>query len=241
MPIEEAKKDNTKIMVIGGVIIIVTAAGVYYIYSRNALINEYLKLVIDYEREYKEFGADGEIDEDEAAILENKRRAMETLEKEIEDKGLIPNILIELGKLGIIATIGYVTISVIKYIMRRWPPKPPNFICPECGKDLHTDHRLKRHLEKEHPEKKPSEDSARDAWDYLVELPQWLIDLISSWGPVEIVQKRWDEWDAPLDVKIAAIIAVVAWCIVIIIVAWWLGPLLIPFIEKVGYAIPALA
>ena len=80
----EEKNVSGTVLVAGGVIIAVSALGIYYIYSKNAEINEYLALAKDYEIEYKEFGADGEIDEDEQAILENKVRVMNTLEEKIK-------------------------------------------------------------------------------------------------------------------------------------------------------------
>ena len=227
---EEVKKDNTNIMVIGGVVLVVSAVGVYYIYSKNALISDYLKLVKDYEREYNEYGADGEIDPDERAILENKIRALETLEEEIKSKGFIIDLINALAALGIIVIAYKVTATVIKYVMRRWPPRPPNFICPKCSKDLHTDYRLKRHIEQEHPVVNP--DAGADAWTLIQQLPQWIIDLIGAVGEISVVltvniTKAWDS--IPRETQIILIIAIIAAIAIIIALSCgFLSPELLP-------------
>lgn len=241
MPEAEPRKVDMGLLVGGGAVISVAGVAAYYIYSKNQLIDEYLKLAASYQEEYERYGADGEIDETEEAKLDVKRERLEYLEWLIAQKGWLIDLINALARLGIVF-IGYkITVNVLKYVWKRWPPKPPSFECPECGEDLHTDYRLKRHLEEDHPELTPTEEEAQDAWDYLQTLPQWLIDVISNWGPVVIVRKEWDAWDEPLDIKIAKVIAVVAWSIVIIIVVWFLAPLLIPFITKAGFAIPVLA
>ena len=54
----EEKNVSGTVLVAGGVIIAVSALGIYYIYSKNAEIKEYLALAKDYEIEYKEIGGD---------------------------------------------------------------------------------------------------------------------------------------------------------------------------------------
>lgn len=217
---EEVKKDNTKLMIIGGVVVVVSAVGIYYLYSENVLISDYLKLVKDYEREYKEYGADGEIDEDEQAILENKRRAMEALEEEIKSKGFWINLIEALSVLGIIGIIYKVTPKVIDYIIKKWPPRPPHFICPKCDKDLKTDYRLRRHLEKEHPVVDPA--PGADAWTLIQHLPQWILDwMVISTGQILLdnITKGWE--DIPPAVQI--ILIGLALAALVLITAWSLG------------------
>jgi len=77
MPESEApRKVNMGLLVGGGAVIAVSAAGAYYIYSGNVLIDDYMALLDDYEREYKDFIADGILSEDEEAILQPKRDAL---------------------------------------------------------------------------------------------------------------------------------------------------------------------
>lgn len=227
---QNEEKNNGTVLVAGGVIIAVSALGIYYIYSKNAEINEYLALAKDYEIEYKEFGADGEIDEDEQAILENKVRVMNTLEEKIKSKGFIIDLIGALAKLGIIVIAYKVTTSVLKYVMKRWPPRPPDFICPACGDNLYTDDRLKRHIEQEHPVANP--DAGTDAWTLLQHLPQWLIDLIGVVGEFSAtlqanITKAWDS--IPRETQIVLIIAIlVAVALLIAFSCGFLSPELAP-------------
>jgi len=177
----EDKSTNINIgyTLIGGGLITAGVAGIYYTYSKDSLIKEYVELVKDYEREYKEFGRDGEISRDENRILTDKADRLRGLEDLIKQKGWGVDLLDALAKLGIIALLYKITPGVIDYIMRKYPP-PGSTVCPICHKDLHTMYRLRRHLEKKHSPKPQDNPEARDAWDIIQDLPQWALDMIAT-------------------------------------------------------------
>lgn len=179
--VEEKRKVSGTVLIAGGVVIAVSAAGIYYLYSRNALITKYLKLVEDYASEYEEFVADGVIDEDEQAQLEIKRWALERLEKEIESKGWMELLVDALKVIGYIILPGAITYKIIDLISKRTPPKGPgSTVCPVCGKDLITNWRLKRHVKRDHPNTQPTASpEAHDAWDAIRDLPRWIQEVIA--------------------------------------------------------------
>ena len=176
--VEAPRKINVGLVVGGGAVIAVSAAAIYYVYSKNQLIDEYLKLVASYDEEYQRYMADGVIDETEQKKLKDKGDRLSFLEELIRSKGWIVDLLEALAKLGIVAIIYKVTPKVIDYISRRYPP-PGSTVCPKCNKDLHSLWRLKRHLEREHKTKPIDTPEARDAWDAINQLPQWLLDVIA--------------------------------------------------------------
>ena len=227
----EEKNISYNILLASGAVIAISGAGIYYMYSRNKLINDYINQVEDYERELKEFGKDGKISQDEEKILGQKQQRLQVLEEQIKNKGLIYNLLDELGKLGIIATVSYVTISVIKWLRKKYPPRPPK--CPICGQNFTgwTDYRIKKHLEKHYQNHdfNINTSKAPEVWKLIKDLPSWIKDYL-AWAahvPRSYLDKNWDAVpSADRDKIYLAIIWTALLLVAVIIFAIYLTPIL---------------
>jgi len=233
MPEAEApRKVDLGLLVGGGAVIAVSAAAIYYMQSKNKLIDEYTTLVKSYEEEYDRYWADGEKpDEAEQAKLEFKVDRLGFLEWLIAQKGWLFDLIDALAKLGIVF-IGYkITSNVIKWIWKRRPPggQIPTYTCPQCGKDFDSEYQLKRHM-KDHPVVDTS--PAADAWTLIQQLPQWIINMIGVVGEgsaliAENIVKAWSS--IPLEVQIAIIILVLAAVVIIMAITFsFLSPILVP-------------
>lgn len=234
MPEVEAPRQVDKGLLIGGgAVIAVSAAAMYYIYSKNKLIDEYLALVKSYEEEYERYYADGEIDETEKAKLDNKAERLEYLEWLIAQKGWLYDLIDALARLGIVF-IGYkITVNVIKYIWKRHPPggQIPTYPCPEpgCNEVFDTEYRLKRHMD-EHPVVDTS--PAAEVWPLIQQLPGWIVDMIGvvGEGSVLLAENIGNAWGSiPLEIQIAIIILVLAAIVIIMAITFsFLSPALAP-------------
>lgn len=231
MPEAEAPRVNLGLLVGGGAVIAVSAAAMYYIYSKNQLIDEYLKLAKSYEEEYERYGADGEIDETERAKLDAKAERLEYLEWLIAQKGWLFDLIDALARLGIVFIGIKVTVNVIKYIWKRHPPggQIPTYTCPQCGKDFDSEYQLKRHME-EHPVIDTS--PAADVWPLIQQLPGWIINMIGVVGDFSVLlaENIGNAWGSiPLEVQIAIIILVLAAIVIIMAITFsFLSPALAP-------------
>ena len=234
MPEEEPRRVNWGLLVGGGAVITVAGAAAYYIYSKNKLIDEYLKLVKSYEEEYQRYGADGEIDETEKAKLEEKAERLDYLEWLIAQKGWLFDLLSALAKLGIVF-IGYkITVNVIKYIWKRWPPggQTPTYPCPEPGCDeiFDSEYQWSHHIKTAHPVIDPL--PAATVWPLIQQLPHWLIDMIGVVGGFSVllaenIVKAWSS--IPLETQIAIILLVLAAVAIIMAITFSLfSPVLAP-------------
>ena len=215
---EEPRKINVGLLVGGGAVIAVSAAALYYMYSKNQLINEYLKLVKSYEEEYQRYWADGVLDETEQEKLEIKIDRLEYLEWLIAQKGWLVDLITALRELLIIAIPGYVTIKVIKYIWKRHPPggQTITYPCPKCDEEFDSEYQLRRHMAEEHPVIDTS--PAAGVWPLIQQLPQWIIDMIGVVGDFSVllaenIGKAWDsispEQQIALIILILAALAIV--------------------------------
>ena len=225
----EKQKSNLNYIILGSGLIIVGVAGIYYIYSKKSVIDEYIKLVKDYEREWKQYIADGDIDIDEGNMLQRKINALNTLEHYIKSRGWGVDLLDALARLGIIVTITLITYRVIKYISKRYPPggRPPQYTCPFDGRTFDTEDEFKRHLEDEH--NIVDTEPAADVWDDIRNLPDWIHGLIAITTGLgntfyEYIVKPFNE--LPLGVKLMLIVLILAAIIIIIAL---LNGLLLPF------------
>jgi len=222
--IVERGTNKELLIVSAGAISIAVVAG-YYIYSKNRLINEYTSLVNDYEREIKEFRQDGVIDEDEERILNQKEERLSLLEHQITHN-FLTDLINALAKLGIVVSAGYISAQVVKYIRRKYPPRPPK--CPYCGKDLrgYSDEQIKKHIDSHHNE--PLPEKAPTTWTMIKKLPSLLKDLIAWMAkvPRDYLDKDYNEIPEAARWKIyVAVIEVIVILIAAGIFLWYLVPI----------------
>ena len=235
----EENKVNWGQVAIGCGVTAVGLAGVYYIYTKRSAIDEYLNIAKDYEREYREYMADGVIDDDERALLHEKENRMNTLEKYIDDLGALKDLIDALTKLFGVAFGGYIGGKLIDYLRKKYPPggqTPKDFRCPVCNRSFRTEDQLKRHVREKHNVK--TTEPAADAWEIIRSWSSWVIQFMTILSKPFVdftvwVQKTWEE--IPYEVKVAIIIVLAA--IIVIIMAFCPG--LAPGASEVQSAIAA--
>lgn len=200
---------NDRRLVIAGTIVGgIVAYYAYREYLKHSLIKDYIDEVKSYAAQY---ASTHNID-----VLELAERALRAKEEVIKREGFFGELLTGLAKLGIIAVGGLATYGVIVWIKRRYPPKPPEYICPICRIDLHSEWRLKKHIEEIH---RPAGDTS-EAQSLFNQLPKWIQDLIIALSGVgEEIKKRWDA--LPPDTRFALVMAITI--VILILVAFSLG------------------
>lgn len=213
----EEKKVNWGLVALGGGLGIIGGYGIYYLYSKQKMINSYVDLVKDYEREYRQFISDGKIDENEQELLHNKERLMNSLEEQIKDKGFFIDLIEALAKLGIVVSGGYIGAAIIRYLIRKYPP-PPNFRCPICNKTFPSDYKLRRHIEDTHHV--TTTEPAAEAWEIIKTLDSWILQYIAIYTGLGSqfflwLKKGWNE--LPYETKVMIIVLLIAALVIITI------------------------
>ena len=242
-------KINVGQCLIGGGLITIGAAGIYYIHSREQIVREYVDLVKDLEREYANFMEDGSISEDEANILDEKIKVLRTLGKKVEEEGLLDKLRDLLAQFGfVVGEVGglYIAIRILDEIRKRWPPRgstPKDFKCPACDKHFRTEDQLRDHLEKDH-QTVPDKDEARDAWELIWTWPIWVLDWIGTVTGLgdtisKLVGTPWDEID--IGTRATIIWAVLVAAAIIAAFCWWFLPNFAEVVEGFAAAAPAVA
>jgi len=242
----KSQKANPNYIIAGGAILALCGVGAYYIYSNRQLVNEYVQLVQDYKQEYWEFMEDDEIDSGEQQILDIKIVAMKVLEKEIESRGLIGDVIALIYSVtGLVVAWG--VFRIIQKIMEDWFKKHPCKYHRDTSveneyKDLwdntwHIDVRdMTDHINETHPVL-PDPAPIYDIWTELLKLPEWIVQflLYNSENGLEIWERGWENTPEWVHYIWAASIAIA----VAILVALSLGkllPVLQPVINAIGAA-----
>jgi hypothetical protein len=212
------EKEKAKWIAIGGIGIVGIGAGalLYMEHIKRAAIEDYVSEAKELENKYKELGADGEISEDDKRIIQSYIDALRIKEEYIKGKGWLIDLINAIAVLFGVATAYKVTPQVVQYIMKRWPPKKPEFKCPIDGEKFESEYQLKKHMEEEHPVKENT-DAAYNAFTALPEYLQETIATISAFysGMEREARQRWDSLPEPT--RTIVLLAIAIACAIIIV------------------------
>jgi hypothetical protein len=202
-------------LTIGGGLICIGGYLLWDQWTKSKLVAEFMDKVSRAEIAYR--NAIGREDYEEAqSVAAFYEGLMHEEEEVIKAKGTLERLLDALAKLGIVVSAGYVGASVIKWLIKRFPPPPP-YKCPLCGAAFSTPELLDQHVRQCHPvdEEKIAEGQA--AYNTL---PGWIRSLVGSFSGIEewMLAKSWQ------DLPRWQILALAAAAVVIIALCWWLGP-----------------
>lgn len=203
-------------------------AGVSYYGAkqRAKLIEEFLDKIKRGEAAYKS-AIEREDYEGAKDIAEYYEGLMRAEERVLEKEGLIPTVLKRLRDIGIIVTAGYISIKIISWLLKKYPPKPP-YVCPVCGAGFATLDQLNEHVKEEHgldTGKVPEAEAAYNA------APSWVQNLLANASGVgrAFLDAEW------AGMPVWQLLVIAAAAIVLILLTWWfLGPYLAPVAAMAG-------
>jgi hypothetical protein len=206
-------------VVIGGAIIAIAGIGIYYMWSKQKIVDDYLYWVQEYMREVEEYGPNPtSAQQDE---LKKKKETIIFLQGQAEEKNVIVQIqeaLIPI--LGLIAVIKFTTIlyKIVEWYLKNHPGAGGG----TPGNEYHdvvdgTDHPspedFMRHTATDYPHPDPAGDVMPQVWTDIQTLPQWILDIlagaalslgINEWA--DAIGKSWSELPAEQQLYLAVVV-----------------------------------
>lgn len=248
-PYPPQKGDTWKYIIVGGVLIAIAGAGIYYLYNRTKVVDEAIELIKDYELEYNEFMVDGVISEEEGNLLEQKRLTLQALINKINEKGLMGQFIDTLWTLGIvipIVTATYIIFKLIERYLKRHPPPqaPPGkpWKDPMDNTYWPTPEDLVNHAHDEYPDTPPADAPAmHDIWEDIKNLPSWFLAMVGACSDLagvgweDAIGKWWEDL-SPERKAILCFGLIAALILATALTLGWLAPETAPIIAALAAA-----